>query len=70
MNRQPTTAVPDCPRLIPIQRGDTVYHTLSDREFRCQDAKQERWMNMNPCYRLLFKRRRIALPIDKNTPTS
>jgi hypothetical protein len=44
-------------RADPIERGDTVRHTLSEREFLCLDAKQERWMNLNPYYQLLTKRK-------------
>jgi hypothetical protein len=30
--------------------GDIVYHQLSKLLFRCEDKKQQRWMNMNPFY--------------------
>jgi hypothetical protein len=33
-----------------IIKGDIVYHKLSKLLFRCMDAKQARWMNMNPFY--------------------
>jgi len=33
-----------------IRVGDIVYHQLSKLLFKCQNKKQERWMNMNPFY--------------------
>jgi hypothetical protein len=33
-----------------IQKGDIVYHKLSNLLFKCMDTKQQRWMNMNPFY--------------------
>ena len=33
-----------------IRKGDIVFHTLSNLLFKCMDAKQQRWMNMNPYY--------------------
>jgi hypothetical protein len=39
-----------------IKVGDFVLHTLSQREFRCENKKQERWMNMNPYYILIDKK--------------
>jgi hypothetical protein len=57
MNREATTVVPACIRITPIRRGDTVFHELSKRKFLCMDNKQERWMNQNPLYTLLFKAR-------------
>jgi hypothetical protein len=54
-NLVPTTHVQPVERTVPIKRGDKVRHTLSDREFLCMDAKQERWMNLNRFYELLPK---------------
>lgn len=36
-----------------IKKRDKVIHTLSNIWFWCENAKQERWMNMNPYYKLL-----------------
>ncbi len=36
-----------------IKVGDTVLHELSNLYFRCENKKQERWMNMNPFYKLV-----------------
>lgn len=33
-----------------IKVKDTVLHKLSGLYFICENAKQERWMNMNPYY--------------------
>jgi len=33
-----------------IQKGDIVKHLLSKLYFICENAKHERWMNMNPFY--------------------
>jgi len=35
-----------------IKKGDIVIHTLSKLYFRCENQKMERWMNMNPFYKL------------------
>lgn len=35
-----------------IKKGDIVLHWLSKILFRCENAKMERWMNMNPYYKL------------------
>jgi len=33
-----------------IKRGDIVFHKLSGLYFKCENTKQERWMNMNEYY--------------------
>lgn len=33
-----------------IKVNDIVKHELSGLYFRCENKKQERWMNMNPYY--------------------
>jgi hypothetical protein len=33
-----------------IKMGDFVVHGLSKLVFKCENKKQERWMNMNPYY--------------------
>lgn len=36
-----------------IKVGNTVFHQLSKLYFKCENKKQERWMNMNPYYILV-----------------
>ena len=38
-----------------IKVGDTVLHELSKLYFICENKKHERWMNMNPYYKLVSK---------------
>ncbi len=33
-----------------IVKNDIVFHTTSKLYFICENTKQEKWMNMNPCY--------------------
>jgi hypothetical protein len=35
-----------------IKVGDIVIHQLSGVWFYCENTKQERWMNMNPYYKV------------------
>ena len=37
--------------ILEIKKGDIVLHWLSKILFRCENAKMERWMNMNPLYK-------------------
>jgi hypothetical protein len=36
-----------------IKVGNIVFHELSKLYFRCENKKHERWMNMNPFYKLV-----------------
>lgn len=36
-----------------IQVGDMVLHELSGLYYKCENQKQERWMNENPYYKLV-----------------
>jgi len=36
-----------------IKKGDTVLHQLSGLYYQCENNKMERWMNMNPYYKLV-----------------
>jgi hypothetical protein len=38
-----------------IIKGDIVLHTLSGLYYECENNKQARWMNMNPCYLVASK---------------
>ena len=39
-----------------IKVGDIVLHQLSKLYFRCENKKHEKWMNMNPYYKLVDKK--------------
>lgn len=36
-----------------IKVGNTVLHQLSKLYFKCENKKQERWMNMNLFYKIV-----------------
>lgn len=38
-----------------IKVGDIVFHELSRLYFKCENQKQERWMNMNPFYKTVME---------------
>ncbi len=39
-----------------IRKGDIVLHKLSNLYFICENAKMERWMNLNSFYTLVNKK--------------
>lgn len=38
-----------------IRVGMIVLHELSGLYYRCENGKMERWMNMNPFYKIVSK---------------
>ena len=49
-----------------IKVGDIVLHSLSGLYFRCENKKQERWMNMNEFYSTVPKDSVPKSYFDKN----
>jgi len=45
-----------------IKVKDIVYHSLSGLYYRCENAKMEKWMNMNNFYRKATEEEVKGLP--------
>lgn len=45
-----------------IKVKDVVFHQLSKLYFYCENQRMEKWMNMNPFYRIAKKEEVDSLP--------